>query len=286
MDGRCAFLAADDGCSLHALGGAETKPIGCRLYPSDFVDDGVAVRVAPRVECACVPRSAGRAGGEPLVPRSATRWRDLDPRVGVRALPDRIDVDATSAVSRDKLVAWSRRELLRFSANDAPDVAAWLASSGRALESRGVTALDQTIPLSKIDLDSFEPWFAALSRRASRLASEHARWRSTNDLIRRGMRWLADAAMRLTERDAIARAAGEMRFRADERLYVRSALHAYQFVDAGRPLARSLTERAIRVLVARAMRCDDDSPALAHPLALVEALFSGHAIARYADDVS
>ena len=47
----CAYLEGEGRCSLHAKGGPEAKPLGCRTFPTSFIDDGDSVRVSVAVEC-------------------------------------------------------------------------------------------------------------------------------------------------------------------------------------------------------------------------------------------
>ncbi|MCA9650442.1 MAG: YkgJ family cysteine cluster protein, partial [Myxococcales bacterium] len=53
-DGACGMLRDDGLCEIHRVGGAEAKPLGCRLFPRTFVDDGVELRVSLKPECPCV----------------------------------------------------------------------------------------------------------------------------------------------------------------------------------------------------------------------------------------
>jgi lysine-N-methylase len=73
------------------------------------------------------------------------------------------------------------------------------------------------------------------------------------------------------------------RFRRDELFFLRVLLHGHQL--AGElPLARALRDRAVRLILARALpdALPEGDPARAHPLALVEAMMRGHGLAVYA----
>ena len=96
VDGRCAYLASDDRCGLHAEAGPLAKPLGCQLFPATFVDDGDEVRVSVAVECACVLSSLDAPEqGSPIIAESACFRGDLDEAAFVSALPSRIDLTAT-----------------------------------------------------------------------------------------------------------------------------------------------------------------------------------------------
>jgi lysine-N-methylase len=71
---------------------------------------------------------------------------------------------------------------------------------------------------------------------------------------------------------------------------VRAVLHGHQLVGA-RPVSVALVDRAVRLLVARALDhilreapADELDSAAAHPLALVEATLRGHGLDAYASD--
>jgi lysine-N-methylase len=161
------------------------------------------------------------------------------------------------------------------------------------------------------------PWLEALRRRAARRAQEDSAWRSERDLARRATRWLERSAALLldpgvceaalrgdlvapsgADRDGSAPASREEQ-RASEALYVRALLHGHQLVDPlgeGPPLGLALRDRAVRLLLGRAMpeaiallAAEDQSSipdsAERHPLALVEAMLRGHGLSSYRRDI-
>ncbi|WP_437537116.1 YkgJ family cysteine cluster protein [Sorangium sp. So ce726] len=291
-DGRCAYLEGEGRCSLHAKSGSEAKPLGCRTFPTSFIDDGESVRVSVAVECACVLASVGRPGGAPLLdPRLVTRG-DLDERIDITRLPDRAQVTPGATASRAEVVAWSRR---LAAAAPPPDVAAGLFSLAAALEAEGlaegaIARFEQPDPL---DPAALAPWLAALHGRAARRAREDAAWRSERDLARRATRWIAEATLALAEPDLLAALLlSPVRARVGdrERFYLRAALHGHRLLGA-LPLSLALRDRAVRLVVARALPAvvegeDAGDPACAEPIALVEAALRGHGLDAYAAEAA
>lgn len=289
-DGRCAYLEGEGRCSLHARGGPEAKPLGCRTFPTSFVDDGESVRVSVAVECACVLASVGRPGGAPLLdPRLVTRG-DLDERIDITRLPDRAQVAPGATASRAEVVAWSRR---LAAAAPPPDVAAGLFSLAGALEAEGLTvgAIARFERPEPLDPAALAPWLAALHGRAARRAREDAAWRSERDLARRATQWIADATLALAEPDLLAALLlSPVRAPDRERFTLRAALHGHRLLGA-LPLSLALRDRAVRLVVARALPAvvdgeGPDDPACAEPIALVEATLRGHGLDAYAADVA
>ncbi|WP_437650230.1 YkgJ family cysteine cluster protein [Sorangium sp. So ce362] len=289
-DGRCAYLEGEGRCALHALGGPEAKPLGCRTFPVSFVDDGESVRVSVAVECACVLASAGRPGGAPLLdPRLRVRG-DLDGRIDVARLPDRAAVAPGVTAARAELVAWSRR---LAAAAPPPDVAAGLFALADAVEAEGLTggAIARFERPEALAPAALGPWLAALHGRAARRAREDAAWRSERDLARRATRWIAAATLALAEPDLLgALLLAPVRAPDRERFYLRAALHGHRLLGA-LPLSLALRDRAARLVVARALPvivagADADDPACAEPLALVEAMLRGHGLDAYAVEMA
>jgi len=293
VDGRCAYLGEGGRCGLHAVGGPEQKPLGCRLFPARFVDDGEEIRVSASVECACVEASVGRPGGASLC---APEWRargDLPESVFVERLPPRMAVSKGAAASRGELVAWSRR----LSALTQPaDVAAALWSLGEAVEARGLegAALAAFERPSPLEATALAPWLAALAGRAARRGREYASWRSERDLARRAVAWIEAALGRLEGEPgalaALSAAPAQTSTRhAVEAFYLRAVLHGHQLFGE-LPLSYALRDRALRIIVSRALPAavaatGDDDPAGKAPLSLVEAVLRGHGLDAYAFDV-
>ena len=132
------------------------------------------------------------------------------------------------------------------------------------------------------------PWIEALARRAGRRVREDAEWRSERDLARLASSWIAQAAEGLLSSTPLSCPAPTPDVAASEAFYLRAALHGYKlFGDL--PLTVALRDRAVRLLVARALpavfaRNGADDSACAHPLALVEAMLRGHGLDAYAHD--
>ncbi len=295
-DGRCAYLGDDDRCGLHALAGPAAKPVGCATFPASFTDDGEVVRVTVSVECACVLASVGHEGGAPLVPPGASVRGDLNETLSVPSLPELVQVSPERMAPRADLRAWSRRIAALLVASTPADTAASLVSLGAAIGARGLAA-DPEPSFARpppIAPGAVLPWIEALHRRARRREHEDATWRSTRDLARRATRWIAAASRALLEPGALdALLAQPIAAPASEALYVRALVHGHHLVTGGLPLSYALHDRAVRLLVARALPAvfasepaDARDPASAHPLSLVEAMLRGHGLDAYAHDMA
>ncbi|MDC3962904.1 YkgJ family cysteine cluster protein [Polyangium jinanense] len=292
VDGRCAYLDGSGLCRLHAAQGAHVKPLGCQTFPALFVDDGEAVRVAPAVECACVLASAldPQPKGALLVPEGAQSSADLDEGILIVELPE------TLLLAPGK--HGTRADLVRFmhAVVDAPapiDTAHALAALASSVETSDLDPAAATRALAEpapLDVELLRPFFAALASHASRRARIDATYRAEHDLARHAVRWIEAASRALAEDPTLAAPASSTRARA-EAFYLRAGAHAYQLVSSDLPLAHALRDRAARILLARALPLvitrgeAQNEPALAHPLALVEATLRGHGLDAYAHDV-
>ena len=286
VDGRCAYLGESGHCSIHVRAGGPAKPIGCNLFPASFLDDGERVAVSASVECACILASVGRPGGSPLIAPEARFRGDLDPSVFVASLPSRLAVTPAASADRAEVRAWSRR-IETFA--PASNVAQTLWSLAAAIDEHGLSADATSSFQAPLPIDAAEvlPWIDALARRAARRAREDAVWRSDRDLARLATSWIAEAAEGLLSSNPLPSPTATVA--ASETFYLRAALHGYKlFGDL--PLTVALRDRAVRLLVARALpdvfaRVGAADPACAHPLALVEAMLRGHGLDGYAHDL-
>ena len=285
VDGRCAYLGESGHCSIHARAGGPAKPIGCNLFPASFLDDGERIAVSASVECACILASVGRPGGAPLISPEARVRGDLDPSVFVASLPARLAVTRDTSADRAAIRLWSRRLI----ALPLPaDTARTLWSLAAALDERGLDADPAPCFHSPPSIDPTEilPWIDALARRAARRVAEDAVWRSERDLARLASSWIADAAGALLSSGSVSLPPSAP---GGEAFYLRAALHGYKlFGDV--PLTVALRDRAVRLIVARALpdvfaRVGATDPAGAHPLALVEAMLRGHGLDAYVHDL-
>ncbi len=284
VDGRCAYLGESGHCSIHARAGGPAKPIGCNLFPASFLDDGERIAVSASVECACILASVGRPGGYLLIAPEARFRGDLDPSVFIASLPTRLAVTRSVSANRSEIRGWSRR----IEALSPPlDVARTLWSLAAAIDEHGLSA-SPTLAFEAppaIAPSETHPWIEALAHRAARRVREDAVWRSDRDLARLCSSWIAEAAEALLSSKAIPPPAAP----ASEAFYLRAALHGYKlFTDL--PLTIALRDRAVRLLVARALpdvfaRTGATDPACAHPLALVEAMLRGHGLDAYAHEL-
>jgi lysine-N-methylase len=293
-DGRCAYLAGDDRCGIHRAGGAEAKPVGCNTFPALFADDGERVRVSVATECACVLHSVDREGGSPLVKAEAMTRGDLDPTLVIQKVGENVETTPGKTAARAEFLAFWHRAT-RFPA--APDTARALFGLAAQVEERGLDpeacerAWTSAPPLRAEELS---PWIAALAARAHKRVREDSAWRSERDLTLRAARWIAKVTGDLGDRAAIeALLAAPVTTSRVEDFYVRALLHGHRLVlPPVRPLTTGLRDRAVRMMVARALaalfaKMDAAAldPACAQPLALVDAMMRGHALDLYVEDV-
>ncbi len=289
VDGRCAYLGSNGRCGLHAAGGTEGKPLGCRMFPALFVDDGHSIRVSPAVECACVLASVGVSHeGDSLVPNQVTSSDKLDPGIHIARLPDMILVTQKRYGSRDELIAWSRIVAQAPPSHDTLGIFLALADE---VETWGLDPRAATRALSSpraADPESMRPALFALVERTRRRLNIDAAWRSENDLALRSIRWISQAATLLLAEPSTLEQILATPPSTDEAIaeafYLRAGAHGHQFVLGDAPLAYALRDRAIRIVLTRAFSRvvgpDEhlDEPALRHPLALVEATLRGHGL--------
>ena len=275
VDGACAYLATDGACSIHRAGGAEAKPRPCSIYPSTFVDDGVHVRVSVKVECPCVVDSFDRDDGAPLVSPSQRTRGALEGAVTVRALVDRPAITRDRGVARAVIAAWSR-----VIAAEAPsDVALAFWSLADAVETHGLDSEQSRAALVATRyrrLDDLARWTKAFATMANESAKVADEWRSPRDAVRLGRRAIADAAKLVCEQTPTPLAAPSSQ--AIEQHYFRATIFGHHAVES-LPLVDALRDRAVRVLVARAI--GDRRTALP----TVESMCRGHGLAAYASRV-
>jgi lysine-N-methylase len=288
VDGRCAYLGESGHCSIHARAGGPAKPLGCNLFPASFLDDGERIAVSASVECACILASVGRPGGHPLIAPEARFRGDLDPSVFIATLPERLAITHAASADRSEVRAWSRRIA---ALSPAANVAQTLWSLAALIDEHGLDAnptssFQTPLPIARAEV---LPWIDALARRAARRVREDAVWRSDRDLARLATSWIAEAAEALLSSNATSLPAPTPAVAVSEAFYLRAALHGYKlFGDL--PLTSALRDRAVRLLVARALPdvfagAGATDPACAHPLALVEAMLRGHGLDAYAHDL-
>ncbi|MCX4246185.1 YkgJ family cysteine cluster protein [Paraliomyxa miuraensis] len=285
-DGACGFLQDDGLCAVHRAGGAAAKPWGCRAFPRVFVDDGVAVHVSAKPECACVlePR-----GGEPE-PFVEPEWTDasaLPSLVVVRSLPDGIEVLPGRWAPRAEVRAWIAAVAARPVPRDAAATSWALADA--ATHAAGLPGLEGAWEAAPPEPAAVGPWLEALHRRATVRAREHAAWRSERDLVRRVTAGLATLTKLLCDRAALAEAlAVPPEHPQQEARYWRMGVHGYRWVGRG-SLVSTLRDEAVRLWVARSLSLvlpdAHEDPDLRAPLALVEAMLRAYGIGAYVDDM-
>jgi len=286
VDGRCAYLTKDDRCSIHERAGGDAKPLGCRTYPARFVDDGQSVRVSPWLECACVLASATAKEGSALVDPSVRSTSDLDPAIFVERLADSIHVAPGRCASPAEISAWATT----VCGSRISNACASLLGLAAVLEARGLDetdcrrALEDPPPPDEARLRHF---LETLAPRAQRLAEES--WRSDDDLARRSAIALS-AAVTLALASLPELMGPTARFAEEEAFYVRALIFGHQLCHVRRPMSLVATDRAVRVVLARAIAVvaaltDLDDPAFAHPLGLVESSMRAYGLVAYLADV-
>lgn len=290
VDGRCAYLESSGRCAVHAAGGISAKPLGCQVFPARFVDDGESVRVSVAVECACVLASVGRTEGAPLVGPGARRRRDLDARIDVTTLAEGVIVAQGMAATRAEIVAWSR-DLVGAEPPRDPIAAAWsladrITRTGLARVDGAAWRWPEGAPPPAVE--ALAPLLRALADTAEKRARKDAGWSGDRLPAGRAVLFIHAAATALLEDGLCSLLLGSPPAHAgSEAFYLRALLHGHELVGP-LSLADALRDRAVRMLVARALplayaALDDDGadPALRHPLAVVEATLRGHGLGSY-----
>lgn len=282
VNGRCAYLEADLRCGIHRSGAAADKPLGCRVYPARFVDDGSAIRVSPWLECGCVLASGLSAdgGGEPLT--TATRGAELERAIFVERLPELVRLGRTLTVPRSEVAALS----LELSSCHVPDGVASLLALAAVLDGGEVAGAKRALEAPPpAELTHLAERLAAIRPRVARLAAEE--WRSPEDFARQLATALLGAFDLLDVMpEELLRGPGV--FEMTESFYVRALLFGHQlFHPKGKHTMASLArDRAVRVLLGRALAVTANlaeltDPAFRHPLALVEACSRAYGLVGY-----
>ena len=292
IDGRCAFHTDEGRCAIHAAAGEAAKPRACSIYPRTFVDDGDSVRVSLALECACA--FASDASAPPVLDAKMTTSDDLGRWARVAPLPAEIPLASGKLCGRADLAAWSRAVV---AAEPKGDVAHAFWSLANAIAAHGLDAarsIDAMRAATEPPEIELVPWLEAVAARA-RGRVRSAAWRSERDVSRAASAWMRDAAERLLEPMGRRLAQDDASFAADEQLAISlHTVHGHRLVE-GVTVERALRDRAVRVLLGRAMApvldAARDEPAWPgeatqrHPLALVDAMLRGHALRAYASAV-
>lgn len=241
QDGACAYLASDGRCRIHASGGESAKPVGCRTFPSRYVDLGDEIRVTARLECACIFESAKNDDGELL--SAATRGSELPREAYAPQIPSVLRVGA-HRMPRAAVVALC--DSLEVPAEGDLAALCW------ELAAQFSTELAATDALARV-VSSAERLIAQVS------------WRAPSDVVLDVARHTIAAARQVT------RALPEARDRDDEAFYLRASFFAVLGVE--RPFEADLRRLALVLWIARAF-----PPEIQHPIALVEMLARGHGL--------
>lgn len=277
IDGRCPYLQGDGRCRIQATSTAEAKPLGCRIFPSTFVDDGVAVRVSVAVECPCVLASLGRDGGDPLVPAAAKAAGDLFPGSPIIHLPETIHVSDELWTSRAELRVWSEQLEPLCRELDDPLAALWTLAETACNEglspSAAVNAMNRLSSPRASDLGlSIMMLSSALKAKLQATAA----WRPESDRTSLLLEWLVSGTEALLNQRVVEEALDDgASFFEHERFYVRTAIFGHHLVKHDQTLELALRARVTSILLARQLarvvpaQCED-LPFVPYPLTVVE----------------
>jgi lysine-N-methylase len=279
VSGRCVYLDGHGLCRIHAAGGEAAKPAGCRSFPRRYVDDGLRVRVSMLTECACVLESMATGVGEPLVPPAARVAADLEDRAAIACLPPVLRVTRDGAAPLAEIRAHNEALLARSPA-DVPAALFALAAAVEAVGPRRETA--RVLDATRLEVERVRHWLRALARHLAGFVEVAARYRDGDDVALRVAGWARAAA------DALAAADDPVppAVRPDlERAAFELDLHGYRHVTE-LPLVLGLRERAVRLLIARALPAFMDVATrtdrrLREPISLVDAVFRAHDLHLY-----
>ena len=282
IDGRCAYLGVgtvENACGIHAKGGLDAKPLGCRIYPTTLVDDGREIRASVKIECGCVLRSLEMPNGSPIVPGNARTRGELDRGIEIRALPPIVVVSGQSMpVATESLSAWSR-EVAAAKVADAL-AATWALAD--AVENDGlalhvsVAAMESTV---RPPLDELRVRLGALATRARAGATSASEWRSEGDWTRTARGSVAAALEALARSPTTLEAAlapTEPSVAREEAFYLRASIFGHHLI-ADLPLCEALRDRTMRLLVARALPNFGGGP---QAIAMAEAVFRTASLSR------
>ncbi len=290
IDGRCAYLEENGRCRIQLTGGAEAKPVGCRVFPATFVDDGVAVRVSVALECPCVVESLGGGSGASLVPEGAERVVDLLPGTPVVRLPEVLRVAGERSELRAALRLWSDCVSSLAMTSGDPLASLWRLADALRDEGLDVDAAESAMR------DPTPPSASALGFPLLRLSSQAQAEVTALEAIGslntppgRLARWVAEAASALTDAAVVEAALANppSDLQLEERFSLRSGVFGHLFIRHHQTVEQSLRDQAVRLLLARQLRLEipevcADHPASGAPLVVVEALMRGRGLERYA----
>jgi lysine-N-methylase len=286
VEGRCRYLDAGGRCELHARGGMDKKPAGCRAFPQQLVFDGERVRVSAAFECACVFDGIGSEHGDPPLDDGVRVVGDLPRPTRVGRVPDRVAIDDTTEAGRDEVRAFFRA----FADASAPsDVAVGLWSLADAVQARGVDEAAVSAYSSPSAPSSGEAsgMLASFASRLREWREPLATFRSPNDLTRRAFDWMIAASERAGAALPGAPAEGSVAAR-HEAFCVRASAWVLRDALGPLPLVSAIRVRALRIWLARALPTVviPADPRADEPLALVEVMFRAHGLGAFAEPSS
>lgn len=286
VDGHCPYLATDGRCRVQLAANPQAKPLGCRIFPATFADDGTTIRVSVAVECPCVLRSLEVDGGASLIPPAATTEADLHPACPIVRLPAAILVSPEHACDRAELRRWADAVLVHTAETDDGVAALWSLADAAGDHGLSVeaarAALARAAPPAPAAL--MVPLMSLAARAQAKDESLQA-WRSTVDRTRQLSHWLSHAAQALQEPACLKRQLAQgPRQRSHEQFYLRACIFGHQLIEDDRTVEQGLRDRATRLLLARQMGDQvpegcQDHPAVPYPITAVESMMRGQGLA-------
>ncbi|MCC7536057.1 MAG: YkgJ family cysteine cluster protein, partial [Deltaproteobacteria bacterium] len=204
-----------------------------------------------------------------------------------------LPITADTTGSRSDVVAWSRAAATSFASAEGADPIAWLWGLAAAIDRVGMAGSTADATPRSPEPSELREWLDALAARALRGIEADAAYKSPSDrsrLLTRAVHAATESRLcdDATTSSLLARPAAHA---GHERFYVRAVLHGHHLFQRPVPLTAALRDRAVRLLVARAMGMGDvasDAPEDVHafPLAALETVLRGHGVAAYASDVA
>ena len=136
--GRCAALADDDRCVVHAAHGSDAKPLACRLFPFTFVATPSEVRVSLSFACPAVIDGEGPLLGEQR--EEVGKLYDA-----IAGSPYRMNVGGEVALTESRMLAWADAALL------LAEVSTALRSDGALVERLCRAGAIVALAIAKLD---------------------------------------------------------------------------------------------------------------------------------------
>lgn len=136
--GRCAALADDERCLVHAAHGADAKPLACRLFPFTFVATPEDVRVSLSFACPAVVDAEG-----PLLEEQRDDVAAL--HAAIASTPYQMRIEPSVLLIENRRIEWADAAAL------LAELAAALASDGRLIDKMCRAGAMVALTLARLD---------------------------------------------------------------------------------------------------------------------------------------